>query len=81
MEFILNDLDERLVISLNLIMNVFKKYGNISNYPFIIEKVRIEKILTLLSVELYHPSKFEFNNEFVTYSEILKTLKHTFCRY
>lgn len=61
-------------------MNFFKNYGNTSEYPFTIDKDLIEKFLTVLSIELYNPSKFEFNNEIVTFTEVLSSLKQTFCK-
>lgn len=62
-------------------MNLFNNYGNTTEYPFTIDKNLIEKFLTVLSIELYYPSKFKFNNEIVTFAEVVSSLQETFCKF
>lgn len=61
-----------------MLLQIFKEYGNVSLEPFSIEKAKIEKILSILSIEYYHPSSFEFQNEIVTYPQVISELLHKF---
>lgn len=70
---------DAFTVSVNLLLNFFKDYGNVAEYPFTINKDIIERFLNLLSIELYHPTKFEFNNEIITFSEVVTSLKQSFC--
>ena len=53
----------------------FEKYGtSIST----IQKEKIEKILEILSNEMYYPLQFNFPNEIVSFHEVAKALKEKF---
>ena len=70
--------DDSLLLSPSLLLKIFEKYGNIEEYPFTIEKEKIEKILYVLSNELYFPHKFEFNNQIITYSDVITSIEQIF---
>lgn len=70
--------DDSLLLSPSLLLKIFEKYGNIEEYPFTIEKEKIEKILYILSNELYFPHKFEFNNQIITYSDVITSIEQIF---
>lgn len=67
----------RFQLTPSLLKDFFEKYGTIEN-SFTMERVKIEKILEILSNELYFPLQFKFSNEIVNFNEAAQALKEKF---
>lgn len=64
-------------ISLPLVYQIFKKYGDIENNPYTINAETIQKILKILFNEIYHKQTNEIeckNQKIITFHEITSFL-------
>lgn len=67
-----------LMISTHLLLKIFEKYAKDSKT---IKKDTIEKILEILSIELYHPLEFIFEKQEVTYKDVTSSIIQNFSTY
>ena len=66
----------KFTITVSLLEKIFEHYGNFQDN--IIDKHIIEKILHILSVHLCYPSKFEFEDEKISFEQVCTKITQLF---
>lgn len=66
----------QFTITISLLEKIFEHYGDLQDN--MIDKHIIEKILYVLSVQLYYPSKFEFEDGKISFEQVCTKIKQIF---